>query len=74
MNDSTYHKNRYESMWRIFYYPGTRVPFYDSDLFSPHVSLAFLCSAASSDRGIRTPTSVTCASVQPALAQPLDQS
>src|SRR3954464_13985140 len=34
---------------------------------------ASLCSTARRDRGIRTPTSVTGPSAQPALVQPLDQ-
>src|SRR3954447_4254193 len=35
---------------------------------------AFLCSMARRDRGIRTPTSVTGPSAQPAPVQPLDPS
>src|ERR1017187_8548154 len=61
-------------MRRTFYYPGSRGPFYDSDLFPLMHHSPFLCSAASRDRGIRTPTSVTGLSAQPALVQPLDQS
>src|SRR4051794_18658521 len=45
-----------------------------SRIVTPHASLPLLRSAASGDRGIRTPTSVAGPSAQPALGQPLDQS
>src|ERR1039458_8921466 len=54
--------------------PGLSRPVLRFRFVSPHASLPFLCSAASRDRGIRTPTSVTGLSAQPALVQPLDQS
>src|ERR1039457_139412 len=59
---------------RTFYCPEPSASVLRSRIVSPHALLPFLCSAASSDRGIRTPTSVTGLSAQPALMQPLNQS
>src|SRR5271156_2596777 len=59
---------------RTFYCPEPSASVRRSRIVSPHASLPFLCSAASRDRGIRTPTSVAGPSAQPALVQPLDQS
>src|ERR1039458_3564069 len=57
-----------------FYCPEPSASVLRSRVVSPHALLSFLCSAASRDRGIRTPTSVTGPSAQPALVQALDQS
>ena len=59
---------------RTFYYPEVWHPVLRCRFVPPHASLPFLDSAASRDRGIRTPTSVTYLSAQPGLVQPLDQS
>src|SRR5271165_1525899 len=59
---------------RTFYCPETSASVLQSRIVSPHALLPFLCSAACRDRGIRTPTSGTGPSAQPALMQPLDQS
>ena len=59
---------------RTFYDPEPSDPVLRFRSFLSHASLPSRRSAASRDRGIRTPTSVARPSAQPALVQPLDQS
>src|SRR5271170_7207092 len=58
---------------RIFHCPGSASPVLRSRFISPHASLPSRRSAASRDRGIRTPTSLARPSALPASMQPFDQ-